>query len=185
MKEKRKTFEGEVCKKCQSNIRHVSDHRCVHCEKNYYQERKEKFYNRQKVYRQSLEVKSRNSSLAKKYGATIQGKCSRLWSKAKARAEKRNLPFSITPELLQKHFQENHGKCNVTGVMLYLESIGNGNRHPFAPSIDQIVAGKGYTPDNIQIVAFAYNMLKSTLSDEDAKKCLVEMAAGLTKIAIP
>lgn len=71
----------------------------------------------------------------------------------------------------------------MTGVSLVFESfnMGAGYVHPFVPSLDQIIPGRGYIPENIRIVAWAYNQLKGTLSDEVAKQCLLEMANGVQK----
>ena len=83
-----------------------------------------------------------------------------LLSSAKVRAKKRNVPFSISAEWCETRWT---GHCELTGLPFDLEARG---RNAMSPSIDQIRAGKGYTPNNTRFVLWAINAAKGSDSDE-------------------
>lgn len=84
---------------------------------------------------------------------------------ARDRAKKKNLPFNITKDYLKKLWDEQNGKCAVSGIeMTY--SICEG-RTPTNVSIDQINPNNGYTKGNIQLVCMAVNQIKSDLQMDD------------------
>ena len=76
----------------------------------------------------------------------------RMFHNAKHRAKKRGLPFTITMEDIIIP-----DKCPLLGIDLVST---NNKRDPRNPSLDQIDPGKGYTPDNIQVVSSRANWLK-------------------------
>ena len=98
-----------------------------------------------------------------------------MLSTAKYRAKKRNLEFNLTliklKELLKPMI------CSVTSIKLSWKEVEY--RNPYRPSIDRIDSSKGYTEDNIQIVAWIYNNLKQDLPSHIANKIILEMANGL------
>lgn len=49
------------------------------------------------------------------------------------------------------------GVCEATGMPLNLTTPNS----PFSPSLDQIIPGKGYTRDNVQVVCMIFNQMKS------------------------
>ena len=71
---------------------------------------------------------------------------------AKHRAKKKGLPFTITIEDIVIP-----DKCPLLGIELVST---NDKRDPRNPSLDQVVAGNGYTPDNIQVISSRANWLK-------------------------
>lgn len=79
------------------------------------------------------------------------------------RCTKKKLPFDLTTFWLADKLKV--GTCEVTGLRFDLS--GNINESPFLPSIDQIVPGKGYTRDNVQVVCLIYNYAKNCYSHED------------------
>jgi len=94
-----------------------------------------------------------------------------LYGAAKRRAKKRGIPFSITRDHIL-HLMEIQGfRCAVTGKEFCLESK-NTFVNPWSPSLDQISPGKGYTPENIRVVAAIYNYARGEYEDE----CLIELA---------
>ena len=76
---------------------------------------------------------------------------SRIFYRAKARALKKGIPFTIREEdiVIPK-------KCPVFHVPLSMEA-----NSPYSPSLDQINPGRGYTPDNIVVMSTRANMLKN------------------------
>lgn len=82
-----------------------------------------------------------------------------MFHNAKSRAKKKGLPFTITindiviPEV-----------CPLLNIPLVSSSNPS---DPANPSLDQIVPGKGYTPDNIQVISYRANALKWNASVEE------------------
>ncbi len=69
-------------------------------------------------------------------------------------------------------------RCLLSGVPFSLEVLGHGAApRPYAPSIDRIVARRGYTADNIRIICWEANLLLGTWGDEPA----VTVATGIAR----
>ena len=84
---------------------------------------------------------------------------------AKERANKQELPFSITVNDV-----ETPSSCPVFGIKLcYTNSITKAN----SPSLDRIIPILGYTKENIVTISHRANTLKSNGSLENFK-CLVK-----------
>jgi len=82
---------------------------------------------------------------------------------ARSRAEKKNLPFSLTDEWGEERWT---GRCEVTGLPFSLGKRQSGPKF-FSPSIDRIVAPTGYLPENCRFVLWAVNSFKHDASDDD------------------
>jgi len=76
----------------------------------------------------------------------------KMFHNAKHRAKKKGLPFTITIDDIVIP-----DKCPLLGIDLIST---NDKRDPRNPSLDQVVAGNGYTPDNIQVISSRANWLK-------------------------
>ena len=76
----------------------------------------------------------------------------KMFHNAQHRAKKKGIPFTISiddiiiPET-----------CPLLNISLVSTSDCNDPRNP---SLDQIIPGKGYTPDNIQVISYRANVLK-------------------------
>ncbi len=71
----------------------------------------------------------------------------------------------VTPELLWEIWQEQEGRCPVSGVgMTYIRGRG---KVPTNVSIDRIDSRKGYTKGNIHLVCYQANMMKGLLGPRD------------------
>lgn len=81
-----------------------------------------------------------------------------MFNSAKGRAKRKGILFTITLEDIVIP-----DRCPVLGVEIVLE-----RNHKYAPSIDQIVPGAGYTPENILIMSKRANLLKNDMSEEEA-----------------
>jgi len=135
--------------------------------------------NREKILEQQRERKQnmpREKLLAQrsKYQAAHREKqtrryhATRLWIPwlnafrgSKQRAKKRNTPFTLTKEWCEARWT---GCCELTGIKFILST----KRSPFlfSPSLDQIIPGLGYTPENSRFVLHAINALKGEGTDE-------------------
>lgn len=83
-------------------------------------------------------------------------------------------PFDLTLEDWMDIYHKQEGMCAKSGIKMtytYTEPSSNENRtwsiiNPYNISPDQIVAGKGYTKDNLQFVCVGVNFMKGKLDDE-------------------
>lgn len=94
-----------------------------------------------------------------------------LWAGAKARAGKKNIPFTISREDI--HIPE---YCPILGIKLKFDN-DKGFRMD-SPSIDKIVPELGYTQENIQVLSWRANQLKSNGTLEEFKKLVSFMENG-------
>jgi hypothetical protein len=110
----------------------------------------------------------------KMLNSTPNGRAKILWNAAKQRAKRHLLPFTITEEFLISKLTS-IDRCEVTGDLFDYSFREDVQQNPYLPSLDQRIAGKGYTPENVQIVSTWYNRLKSDMRDDEAlsiiKRC--------------
>jgi len=82
----------------------------------------------------------------------------RLQARAANRAQKAGLRFTLTPDFAVKLYEQQHGRCAVSGIEFNLGSYPKALvKHPFAPSIDRTFSDGHYTPDNVRLVCVAVN----------------------------
>lgn len=93
-----------------------------------------------------------------------------LMVKMQARARRYGRECSITEEQFMALFEPM--QCAVTGMPL---SWTDGERSPWAPSVDRIDSSAGYTLANTRVVSVMYNLAKSEWTDEH----VMEMARWL------
>lgn len=117
----------------------------------------------------AIRKKAREAHRAKKALPENFGKLEYTALKARVAAkakEGRKLGFNLTPEYIQKVFDECEGKCSITKLPFAME-IGKGKkRNPFRPSVDRILSSKGYVKGNIQIVLTIVNTMKMDYTDD-------------------
>lgn len=77
------------------------------------------------------------------------------------RARRRGVPHAITKEDVLELVRDQNACCAISGLPLILSAGCGRTKNPFAPSIDQIIPGAGYTKDNIQIVCIMANTAKN------------------------
>ena len=85
-----------------------------------------------------------------------------LWKNAKRRAERNDIPFTITRDdiIIPTH-------CPVLGIELRHDYNGRkGSRLNCSPSLDRVVPSLGYVPDNIIVVSRLANQIKSNATIE-------------------
>lgn len=103
---------------------------------------------------QNLEAKAGYSEDKKLY-TILQDR----WLGAKERAQKKDIPFTITKQDLIDLWSIQDGKCAISQIPMTFE-INNGRIFTNV-SVDQKIPGKGYTKENIQLICQAVNQLKS------------------------
>lgn len=181
-----KTYHGEPCRKCGSTERRTSDKSCVQCrreaDRRWRAENREKLREYRAANRGTLAARDAKYRAANKsriaardaayYAAnretlaayhaanreTPSGRASKLLAAARARAKASGIPVTITREWIEEKLKA--GNCEATGVPFDLSPTGYGNKNPWAPSLDQITPGAGYTPENVQVVCWIFNVAK-------------------------
>lgn len=112
-------------------------------------------------------LREKDPFLMDKYRFSKSGSINRILLQAKSRAKKKKLPFELDKEwFLERLFVQNN-KCAYSGLEFNFEppKIRGENRF-FHPSIDQLVAGKGYTKENSRLVGVGVNIMKYEMSLE-------------------
>jgi thiol-disulfide isomerase/thioredoxin len=99
------------------------------------------------------------SSILTKRSKSYRSFLSYLMSKAKRRTDKE---FNLTLNFLDELYQKQEGKCALTGRQL---SHIPGDKNTI--SIDRIDSRKGYTQDNVQLLAKEVNILKWNLTTDE------------------
>lgn len=95
------------------------------------------------------------------------------WERARARAKKSGIEFSITPEDVEAIWTNT---CPIYQVPL---RTNEGKPGPDSHSIDRIDNSKGYVPGNIAIVSMRFNTEKRNLSPELLRRMLAYMEGRL------
>lgn len=94
-----------------------------------------------------------------------------LFHAALDRARQRNLEFTLLREWIEEKIRDG---CERTGIAFDVSPRSGGdnysNRSSFCPSLDKIDPFKGYTPDNVQVVCWIYNVAKQQSTDEEVLK---------------
>lgn len=90
-----------------------------------------------------------------------------LWKNARERARNRGLEFTIRWEDLRV---PSHCPILCIPLQSHLGLGRTGHHVDYSPSIDRIDNSRGYTPDNIVIVSYRANRLKSDASIEELRK---------------
>lgn len=89
------------------------------------------------------------------------GRLKILVNTAKARADSRGIPFSITSDDITIP-----GVCPVLGIPIKLEDTYTDN----VPTIDRIVPSLGYVPGNVAVISNKANRLKSDATSEELRQ---------------
>ena len=157
------TNERKKCSDCSKNLPlkkyswstggknklYYMDRRCNKCQ---YKKRKKLYKDRIDGYVKKQREKE----------STIEGRAVRLLysCKNRARQSSRDIEFSLTRENIIKLCKPM--TCSVTNINLTLKY-----GFPETISVDRIDSNKGYTDDNIQIVAQMYNFCKNNFTDKE------------------
>lgn len=80
-----------------------------------------------------------------------------FWSKIKSCAKVRNIDFNVTIQQVWDLFQNQNGKCALSGIKLY---FAPNKKSKGIASLDRKDSSKGYTIDNIQWVYKDINKIK-------------------------
>ena len=122
----------------------------------YYQENKEKILKQNKEWREKNKERHAEMNAAWYKRTKEKNLVKYLYKYAKARAVKKNLPFTITLEDVVIP-----DRCPIFGVPFILGDI------KYCPSIDRIEPTLGYVKDNIQVISNLANKMKWDSNQEE------------------
>lgn len=88
-----------------------------------------------------------------------------IYNRLKSSAKKRSIPFDLT--ITQLNDLTFPITCPVLGMPL---KFNRGQLQDDSYSIDRIDSSKGYTIDNIEVISWRANRLKSNATNEELKK---------------
>jgi hypothetical protein len=114
---------------------------------------------RQRRYR--AKYPGRSAENWRRYAASEKGTLTVLLNYAHDRSQREGVEFSLSRDWLAKQLVQG---CALSGIA-FVRQLGGG-RHPFAPSIDRIKAGGGYTHKNCRVICLALNQALSNWGDE-------------------
>jgi hypothetical protein len=117
----------------------------------------------------------RNSQL--RYRQTTKGRAIRMWLGAKARALRSGIQFTISQEFVQEKLREATEKFANAGIPFDYSPENKG----LTPSLDQVMAGKGYTPSNTCVVHLCWNTFKGDWFTEEEAMQFVSTLANAYK----
>lgn len=86
----------------------------------------------------------------------------RMLHSAKKRAEKRNIPFDLTPEWAKANWT---GRCALSNIEFSPNKRRGGLG--YSPSIDKIDASLGYVQTNCRFILHCINSFRGTMSDKE------------------
>ena len=120
---------------------------------------------REEIYRNVKARHQRNPEKRKTYGnqRRMENIWLHLWQKAKVRAKRKDMEFSITKEEIKVLIRTH---CPVLGIEFDL----NDKTKMALMSLDRIDNSKGYISGNVEIISYKANSIKSNGSLEDFEK---------------
>lgn len=133
----------------------------------YQQHRTEVLERRRQSQRKKLTAKKYRHENRDKLRKIYSDYCSSLHGHLNILLKKcrhRNLICTITLDDLKHLWEQQNGKCVLTGINMTLDS------HYTNVSVDRLDTTKGYTIDNIRLTCWWVNMARNTLSDEELRR---------------
>lgn len=109
--------------------------------------------------------KERLKELGQAYRQTKKAWAARVYKNAITRATEKGLDFDLTIDWI---IEQCPIKCAVLGIPLLPSSNDKNN----SPSLDRFDNTKGYTKDNVKIISFRANKVKSDATEDELKAVL-------------
>jgi hypothetical protein len=116
---------------------------------------------------------------SKRARLTPTGRAKELHKAARDRARTKGLDFSLSVDWV--HAKLEAGVCEYTGLRFDLSPAPDSHRNPLAPSLDQLIAGAGYTEENTRAVISVFNIAKSDWPLQLFVEVIAKMAKGIRR----
>ena len=105
-----------------------------------------------------------NTQRRNKLYQTIEGRFQRLLNSSRGRSKKKDIKFNIDLSFLLSLWEEQEGKCAISGEEMRLDHNKVCKTLNASPSLDRIDPSLGYTRDNIQLTCSKINYMKGSMS---------------------
>lgn len=94
----------------------------------------------------------------------------KLWDRARHRAIRKGVQFSLTKEDVTQMWNDAGGKCALTGLQFDEANTARFARRPWVPSLDRKEASFGYTKENTRLVCTAINFAMNSWGEKNFEK---------------
>ena len=95
------------------------------------------------------------------YRYNFESLLKKLWGEARERAQKRNLEFSLEPDYLRQLWDQQEGRCALSGrSMTWSAPVSGITGDNDNLSMDRIDSSRGYIPENVHLVTARINLMK-------------------------
>jgi len=148
----RKRDAGKMCKSC--NMKNI-----------------EKKYRHTKIKENKLTSAEYSKKYREKYKYDDKNRLNKLLQQARVRAKTNNVECNLTVDDLIEIFPADR-KCPVFGIDLFW---GSGFDRNNSPSLDRFDPSLGYTKDNVYIISWKANRIKSNATLEEIEAILYYM----------
>lgn len=162
-------FTGKPCLRGHVCVREVNSRRCIDClcvyarndwEENGEVRRKSQRRRQNQRWREDPEFRAKKgkdtSDWQKRDLRTPEGWSKRAQKRAKKRAAKIGVPFSISVQDVLNEWNRAGGVCSVLGISLVPGADGGSWN---SPSLDRIIPSRGYVPGNIRVISTRANLV--------------------------
>lgn len=168
---------SKLCSSCKASLPLTAYHKdrttstgyralCKTCAK---QKRKPVTKEQSQAHHQRYKAKRNRQSA--EYAHSLHGRFTMMFLQAKKRSVKRGLECSISVEWLKSKWNEQGGKCLLTGIPFDLAPPDEGDHfNPHSPSVDRVDSTLGYTPGNTRLILTAMNIALGTWGEEHFNK---------------
>jgi hypothetical protein len=89
---------------------------------------------------------------------TIESALINILTMARGRSKVKGMDFELTLPMIMNLYNQQEGRCLLTGIPFELEKPKQARTGAFSPSIDRIDSKRGYTIDNIRLVIWGINL---------------------------
>lgn len=136
----------------------------------YYRNNKDKVLAREADRRASVDWPAKCRSYHKQHWAK------KLLHSAQARSKDRQ---HDPPTITEAWILAQPLRCPYLDVPLDVSGVGS--KAPWSPSLDRIDNNKGYTPDNVRVTSWVWNLMRGPLSVEEALDVLTVIRSRQTR----
>lgn len=168
------------CKKCYDKLKNAN-YRKTHSKE--LKSRGEAYHeeNREAILEKNAEYYKKHPELKKKYLAKWRrdNPKSCMISAAKDRAKRQHVPFAITEDdIFIPQF------CPILDILLH-RGLGKGGPTDNSPTLDKVVPELGYVPDNVVVISWRANRLKSDGTAEEHERIAAWMRDPNVGLEVP
>ena len=159
-----KKYRGHICHKCRAKTR-KERHEIEKQDETLVEKARE----RSRKWRENDENRLRNSEYHKTWQKTTDtAYWSQKFNTIQSNCKTRGLEYDISRAYLQELYNEQNGKCGLTGRdMVMTRKDTRSEERINTCSVDRIDNSKGYIKGNIRLITLQANSAKWTGSDED------------------